>query len=203
MMAGHPGETSPLNLRNLGFTIWVGENDDEYDRNTLARTFAERLDALRAADPEGYLHSLNVVRGAGHWMNSADTMAVPWMARLRRNPLPDRIVWRQEESAQRRNFYWLGIPASAARAGAQATVQQRGNTFTIERCDYPTLYIDLNDKMTDLDGPVRVMREGVEIFNGIVHRREWRIRESVRERADPDYIFSARLEISGTRVRVL
>ena len=36
MMAGHPNETSPLGLRNLPFTIHMGENDTPYKRNKVA-----------------------------------------------------------------------------------------------------------------------------------------------------------------------
>lgn len=36
MMAGHPGEASQLNLRNVPFMIWMGENDGAYNRNRLA-----------------------------------------------------------------------------------------------------------------------------------------------------------------------
>ncbi len=46
-------------------------------------------------------------------------------------------------------------------------------------------------------------RFGREIFNGFVTRRERHIRTSIEERADPDYIFSARLEITASRVKAL
>ena len=36
MMAGHPGEASQINLMNLPYMIWMGENDHYYDRNILA-----------------------------------------------------------------------------------------------------------------------------------------------------------------------
>jgi pimeloyl-ACP methyl ester carboxylesterase len=203
MMAGHPGETSPLNLRNTPFTLWMGALDSAFHRNTLVRTFAARLDSLHTADPNGYPHSLNVVHGAGHWMNRADTMALEWMSRFRRNPYPDRVVWRQEESALRWNFYWLSVPPTDAKPGLKAIVQRRGDTIVVERSDYPTLFIDLNDKMLDLDMPVTVMRDGQQIFRGIAHRRSQHIDNSAKERNDPDYIFSARLEVSGTKARAL
>jgi hypothetical protein len=203
MMAGHAGETSPLNLRNTPFTMWMGEADSAFNRNTQVRRFAARLDSLRDADPGGYVHSLNIVPGTGHWMNSADTLALEWMAELRRNPYPDRVVWRQEESAVRKHFYWLSVPESDARAGMEVVVERSGSVFTIEKCDYPTLFIELNDRMLDLDTPVTVMRDGVQIFHGVAHRREWNIHESVRERGDHDHIFSARLAITATEVSVM
>jgi predicted esterase len=227
MMAGHPGETSPLNLRNTPFTMWMGANDNAYNRNTLVRKYSATLDSLHSADPHGYNHRLNMIPGAGHWMNNADTMALEWMTQFQRNPYPDRVVWRQEESALRQNFYWLSVPPADALPGRQAIVSRAtgddsgsgagsgsgsvassatgadGIVITIERCDYPTLYIDLNDRMTDLDSPVTVIRDGRRIFHGLVHRRAALIRSSVAERVDPDYIFSARLEITGLKVQAL
>lgn len=40
MMAGHPNEASPLGLRNLPFTIHVGDEDSAYNRNKVARKWA-------------------------------------------------------------------------------------------------------------------------------------------------------------------
>lgn len=37
MIAGHPGDASPLPLRNLPFSIFAGGNDSAYNRNNLAR----------------------------------------------------------------------------------------------------------------------------------------------------------------------
>ncbi len=210
MMAGTWDKrvSSPLNLRNIGFTIWMGALDSAFNRNARAVKFSGLLDSLRAADPDGYVHSLNVVPGKGHWMNNADTLAVEWLSHFRRNPLPDRVVWRQEErrgerNAIRQNFYWLSIPAGEARAGREVQVARNGNTLTILRNDYKTLHINLNDSMMNLDKPVVIMHGGKEIFAGHVPRRELHIRTSIDERADPDYIFSASIEVTPEGVRVL
>ncbi|MDR1757312.1 MAG: alpha/beta hydrolase [Culturomica sp.] len=203
MMAGHPGNSSPLNLRNIGFTLWMGQNDSAYHRNTLAAAYGQRLDSLQNADPDGYRHTTHIVPGVGHWMNSADTAAVEWMAQFRRNPYPGRIVWRQEESNPRRHFYYLSVPAGEAKAGMEVRVDKIGNILNILKNDYTTLYIHLNDKMMDLDKPVILLYGDEEIFNGMVQRKAQHIDESVKERADPDYIFSAVLEIRNGRVRVL
>ena len=101
MMAGHPGEASQLNLRNLPFMVWMGELDGAYDRNTLAAEKGRVLDSLQAADLDGYVHETHIIKGKGHWMDRADTAAIAWMAQYRRNPYPDRVVWRQEETMVR------------------------------------------------------------------------------------------------------
>ena len=201
MMAGTRGEASPLNLRNVGFTMWMGELDNAFDRNTRVREFNRLLDSLHADDPAGYPHSLNIVPGRGHWMENADTLAVDWMRQYRRNPYPDRVVWRQEESARSRHLYWLSIPAAATSPGITSIVSRQGNTFTIERNDQPTLYIDLNDSMVDLDRPIVVVRDDRPLFNEKTPRRAGFILSSIEDRGDPDYIFSARIEVDSAGVR--
>ena len=56
MMAGHPNETSPLGLRNIGFTIHMGENDTPYDRNKVAMEWKVKLKTLKENDVNGYPH---------------------------------------------------------------------------------------------------------------------------------------------------
>ena len=56
MSAGHPNEASPLGLRNIGFTIHMGENDYQYDRNKVAVQWGNQLAELRGKDPGGYRH---------------------------------------------------------------------------------------------------------------------------------------------------
>ena len=134
-------------------------------------------------------------------MENADAAAIDWMRQFQRNPCPDRVVWRQEESAQGCHFYYLSIPANEARPGAEAIVERNGNTFTIVRNDYRTLYIDLNDRVANLYNPIVVMRDGQTLFNEKTPRNAGFIRQSTEERTDPNYIFSARLEVTADGVR--
>ncbi len=90
MMAGHPGNSSLVNLLNLPFTIWMGENDAAYDRNRLAKEKGELLDSLEAANPGKYIHSTNIIKDKGHWMDNMDAAAIEWMAQFRRNPYPPK-----------------------------------------------------------------------------------------------------------------
>lgn len=76
MMAGHPNDASPLGLRNIGFTLHVGALDAGYGRNKVALEWQKKLDALRADDPGGYAHDVQLHEGRGHWMNLEDKVAV-------------------------------------------------------------------------------------------------------------------------------
>ena len=163
MMAGHPGEVSQVKLRNVPFMIWMGENDGAYDRNKLAVEKGRVMDSLQQAEPEGYIHETHIVKGKGHWMDRADTAAIAWMTIYKRNALPKKIVWRQEE-VMRPFMYWLGVDLETARPGMAVVAELSGNEIKIEACDYPKLRIYLNDRMVDMDKPVKVTYKGKVLF---------------------------------------
>lgn len=194
MMAGHPGSASPVNLRNIGFMLWVGEKDAAYKRNEETAKFGRRVDSLARLDPGGYRHETRVVAGKGHWMDRQDTLAVSWMASFRRDPLPTRVVWEQGD-IPRDDFYWLSAPIEEAREGARLVVEREGNTFTIIECDYPRVTIHLNDAMVDLDQPVKVITGGRVLFNGKASRLSAHLVDSFKKRGDPRWVFPARVTV--------
>ena len=195
MMAGHPGDVSLVNVRNLPFLIWVGENDDAYNRNKEVAARGVVLDSLQRNDPEGYIHECHVVEGMGHWMKLTDAAALPWMAAYTRNPYPKRIVWQQEE-VTRPSFYWLSAPADEIRRGMKAIVEVEGNTITIEQCDYSSLTILLNDSIVDLDKKVKVVKDGRTIYKGLLERKEETLKKTLYDRNDPSYMFDCELTVS-------
>lgn len=208
MMAGHPGAVSPVNLRNIGFTLWVGANDTAYDRNIKAREFGDEMKKLKAADPKGYVHEVHIVVNKPHWMDREDAAAVPWLAEFRRNPLPDRVAWKQDTERGEcvlSDFYWLSIDAGAEsndnpNKGKQIIVERDGNTFTIVSSEYDKFYIALNSNMVDFTQPVKVVRDGTTIFEGLVEPRIKDVYESAVSRKDDRYIFSAYLTVNGDSV---
>lgn len=197
MMAGHPGEASPLNLRNIGFMLWMGKDDAAYDRNRLAAWYGGQMDSLQTADPEGYAHQTTIVQGCGHWMNRADTAAVEWMSHFVRQPYPRRVVWRQEPSCLRDCFYNLSVPRDAMAEGKELRIERSGNRITILKSDYDTFSIYLNDNIVDLSKEVEVVRDGKSIFRGKVPRRPAHIHETAAKRLDPAYVFCSRIDVNG------
>lgn len=196
MMAGHPGEASPINLRNTPFMVWMGENDSAYTRNALAIEYGKRMDSLRKADTRGYIHETNIVQGCGHWMNRIDTAAISWMSQYVRNPYPERVVWRQESSNIRDCFYYLHVPISEAAPGKELRVEYSGNNIKILKSDYNNFTILLNDDMMNLSKTVTVEYNGEVIFKGNVKRSEDVIKASIAKRMDPEFIFSAQIDIN-------
>ena len=123
MMAGHPGDAAALNLRNLPFAIYMGGADAAYQRNELAGVWGKRLDSLEKANPGSYKHDVHIYEGLPHWMNRKDTIAVPWMAGFKRNPLPQTVAWHQDDR-HHDSFYWLGVPIGQAITGAESIVSR-------------------------------------------------------------------------------
>lgn len=194
MMAGHPGEALQVSLRNTPFMIWMGENDSAYDRNKLAVKHGAIMDSLQQADNEGYIHETHIIKGKGHWMDRVDAAAVPWMAQYKRNPYPNKIVWRQEE-VTRPAFYWLSVPEKECRHKAMVVAEIDKNVIEISESDYSRLTIYLNDDMVDLNKPVVVNYKGKKVFKGKLSRTIANMARTLDERDDLRYMFPAMVEV--------
>lgn len=196
MMAGHPNDASPLGLRNIGFTLHIGGRDSAYNRNKVAEKWGTDLDALRAEDPQGYPHKLVVHKDLPHWMNREDAVAVEWMAGFTRNPLPDKVVWKQSTVTHDR-FYWLSVPAGEAKAGALVVAKRDGQKIEIEKAeDAARINVMLSDAMLDLDQPVIVSTNGRELFRGVPPRTVASLYSTLEGRGDPNGVFDASVTVS-------
>lgn len=195
MMAGHPNESSPLGLRNLPFALQVGANDGSYGRNKVAAVWGTKLVDLRDDDPKGYDHFVKIHEGKGHWMNLEDSVAVPWMAKRTRNPLPEKIVWKQDDVTHGRS-YWVALPGAEIKARQLIIVSREGQQFNVDKADgIGTLCILLNDEMIDFAEPVTVRFGGKKVHEGKVSRSIAAISRTMIERGDPGLIFSAILNV--------
>lgn len=194
MMAGHPGESSQVNLMNTPYMIWMGEHDHYYDRNILAKEKAQVMDSLAAAHPGKYIHSNNIIEGKGHWMDRVDTAAIGWMAQYRRMPYPKQIVWRQER-VTREHFYWLTAPADEVEQGKTVIANIDGNTINIEQCDYSKLTIYLNDHLVDLDKKVTIRYKGKKIARIKPSRTIAALHSSLNLRNDRSYAFPCIVDV--------
>ena len=194
MMAGHPGEALQVSLRNTPFMIWMGGNDSAYDRNKVAVKHGAIMDSLQQADNEGYIHETHIIKGKGHWMDRVDAAAVPWMAQYKRNPYPNKVVWRQEE-VTRPAFYWLSVPEKECRHKAMVVAEIDKNVINISESDYSRLTIYLNDDMVDLNKPVVVNYKGKKVFKGKLSRTIANMARTLDERDDLRYMFPAMVEV--------
>ena len=56
-----------------------------------------------------YLHQIKVHEGLGHCMDSEDTVAFLCIKNNKRNPIPQKIFWKQDDR-HHTSFYWVGVP---------------------------------------------------------------------------------------------
>lgn len=194
MMAGHPNESSVLGLRNLPFALFVGKDDNAYNRSTVVAEKADELDSLHEEDRNGYIHMSRIYPDTGHWMNGNDREALPWMDDFDRNPWPKKIVWLQDDVTHDR-FYWLKLPEGSARKGQKIVATVAGQDIVLEG-DIPAgLRIRLSDQLIDLDQPVSVTVNGTERFAARVPREAGVIEATLAERLDPSAAACAEIVI--------
>jgi hypothetical protein len=194
MMAGHPNETQPDGLRNLAFTLHMGGNDGNFNRNGIAREWSVKLDELAAKDPGGYPHFVKVHEGKGHWMDRADAEGIVWMAKHARVDRPTKIVWLQDDVTHDR-FYWLKV--SQPKAGSRVVASRAGNTITIESWrDLDGLTVRLDDAMVNLDQPVVIRTPDAVLFQGTVSRSRKVMEATLAERGDPKGIYAAEVTVT-------
>jgi hypothetical protein len=195
MMAGHPNDASPLGLRNLPFALQVGGKDTGYNRNKVAAEWGAKLDALQKADPDGYEHFVKIHEDKAHWMNLEDKIALPWMAKHTRNPVPKKVVWKQAGTTHDR-FYWLAVPAGEAKPGALVDAVVTGQVVDILTAEkVAKLLIRLDDRLLDLDKPVKVTYHGKVLHEGVVPRTVATQIKTLAGRGDAKLVFDAEVAV--------
>ena len=193
MSAGHPNEASPLGLRNLPFTIHVGENDNLYNRNKVAIDWGDQLKVLQKNDPKGYVHFVKIYKGKPHWMNNLEASALIWMSDFIRNAYPGKIIWRQDDVLHKR-FYWLKNINPSVGDLIEAEISDQ--VININSSTVSSIIIQLNDNLIDMDKKVVVKYRGKNLYNGYVSRNENIIKDSILEYGDPQSIYYGQIFIS-------
>jgi predicted esterase len=188
MMAGHPNETKPQGLRNVPIALQVGGRDSAYNRNKIVGQWKEQLAKLHDDDPSGYEHFVKIYPSKGHWMDREDAVALPWMAKYSRNPLPKRIVWMQDDVTHEQ-FYWLRVPMAKARSLVTADVD--GQKIVVESEDIDSIVCLLDDRFIDLDSELTIESAGKTVFQGKVTRTIAALAKTLAAKGDPNYCFPA------------
>jgi transglutaminase-like putative cysteine protease/predicted esterase len=196
MMAGHPNGVSMLSLRNVPFALQVGGNDSAYNRNKVGKEYGEKLAALQKDDPKGYEHFVKIHEGKGHWMNLEDKVAQPWMAKFTRNPVPEKVVWKQTGAVHDRS-YWLAVPPKDAKGDSLLIASRSGQTVDITSAEKVSkLLVRFDDRTADLDKPVVVKQNGKTLYEGPAPRTISTLLKTLTGRGDPGLLFDAEIEVT-------
>jgi predicted esterase len=192
MMAGHPNDASPLNLRNMGFSLYMGGQDTAYNRNGVALEWKEKLKRLRSNDPNGYDHHVEIYQDKGHWMGGLDASAISWLSKFERVPYPSKIVWRQDDILQKR-FYWLKV--DKPEAYSEIIVNISDQIITVEKSTVSNFVIQLNDELIDMSKPITVKHQGKTLFKNLVYRNKEILEQSLNEYGDPQSFYYGQIPI--------
>ena len=161
----------------------------------MAREYGEQLDRLRTDDPTGYEHFVKIYEGKGHWMDREDKAALPWLAKFTRNPVPDRVVWKQTGTPHDRS-YWLAVPPGDAKGDSLVVAKRDGQTIDIAKAEKVNkLLVRLDDRMVDLEKPVKVTYGGKELFVGQAPRTIGELVRTLVGRGDPKLMFDAEVAV--------
>lgn len=208
MAAAEPLDTSPPeNMRNVGMRIDIGEKDTMFDRVGLARRMGTRLGELKKEDPAGFDFLVNVQEGKGHGIEYAE--GPKWIAQRTRNPLPDRVVWTVKpfDKTVTLNRYWFALPEAPAQMPLYLTAAIKGSHISITaetagvdgkgRVPATTgkVLVRLSDRMCDLEQPLTVSVNGKDRPPVKVERRLSTMVRTMAERCDPEFTFSAEIEV--------
>lgn len=188
MMAGHPNDAKPLNLRNIGFALYMGGKDGAYKRNQVAAEWGEKLAELEKADPTGYKHLVTIYPDKGHWMDGEDASSIPWMSKFVRNTSPTKLVWRKDGNKQAR-FYWLGADPEKWTAGEVVTAERNEQAITLS-AKPAGLSLLLSDDIVDLDHNVNVTWEGGK-GEAMPSRTVQAMHQSLTQRFDPSSVYTS------------
>ena len=195
MMAGHPNDASPVNLRNIGFTIHMGGKDKAYNRNKVAREWKEKLAELQKNDPNGYVHQVVIHEDKGHWMDREDAVAIPWMSKFTRNVFPKTIVWRLSKVTHNR-FYWLHVDDAHYKKKARIDAKIDRSKIAIRSDDVHQLDVLLTDELVNLDEPLKIVFNEYTAFTGKATRTIAALSRSLRERQDTAMMCPVRVSVA-------
>jgi hypothetical protein len=214
MMAGYPNNASPINLRNIGFSMHVGALDAAYNRNTIAVTYGKEIQKLQDADPGFYKYEVQVHAGKPHWMDLEDSVALHWTFPFTRRPNPSKVVWHQDTTVGTNSFpaggqvqsvkghtvqfqfHWIGLQERKPLATpALVTAEIKGQDVSILSSNVDSLLILLNDSLLDLDKDVRVLWQGKPVYSGKVPRTAANLYGTVNDRGDREYAYPVSIPV--------
>ncbi|MBN1422602.1 MAG: hypothetical protein JXP34_27740 [Planctomycetes bacterium] len=221
MSAGHHNGVNPRNLYRVPFLVQVGERDAAYNRNKETVRFAQKLDALRAENPDGYIHEIFVHADRPHnfldndpaeteqrvladpaaWLEkgeravvSRNTNAIAWLRKYRRDPYPARVIWDLKTRADRDvPFYWLDIAGrDPAALGTDEIIARYDRKANAITVEKAGSYLRILLSSAMLDLSKPIaVKVDGKTFRGSVRPSLKTMLRTVLERGDPRYIFQA------------
>jgi len=188
--AATPGETRGENLRDVQFTVMVGERDTAYGRAARCRDFVKELDGWKARYG-GYPGEVVVLKEVGHSVPDRDKVGEMLKSGVR-SAHPDRIVWAQSDEVLK-HFYWIEAPRPNPSGRIEASVRDNTIALKAEHQDEVALWLDA--PLVNLARPVVVEMDGVrrEVIKARLKPETFCV--GLEERGDPRLAAPARISV--------
>jgi hypothetical protein len=124
-------------------------------------------------------------------------VALPWMKKYNRNPIPEKVIWVQD-NRRHSSFYWLGTPKDFIVEKGKITAEYQKSTNEIHIKDNYSerLLLYVNDDMLDLDQPITVKQHGKIVYQDLVNRTVQNIYSSLSEKGDINLSFPSVILVS-------
>ena len=134
-------------------------------------------------------------------MDREDKVALPWMAKFiaQPNPRPGRL---EANGGAHDRSYWLAVPKEQMKSDSLVIASRNGQKVEIASAEkIGKLLIRLDDRMVDLDKPVKVTYEGKSLFTGAPSRTIEVLSKTLAGRGDPKLMFDAEVvvELQGSK----
>lgn len=223
MAGGEPLKNAPMeNVANIAFSLRTGALDQMFLRNRMTQEALSVADKLAAERPGYYRHYIDIIPDYGHSIDYRPT--THWLAQFTRNPHPKYVYWERYDmyGRYRNTFYNIKVNEESADNSEQRTcyimnIDKNTIYIDVKNATYKTTYtasgieflfekefteakkgnitIYLNEKLFDLEKPIKVVLNGKKIFKGKVKSNLATMVESCALFYDPERIFPAAVEI--------
>lgn len=130
-----------------------------------------------------------------------DSNAIRFLDEFVRDPLPGRVIWELDNRYKSRmrdveSFYWLRVPKEIQKGTVILRLDPSSNAILVERDDTGgQITVLLRDGMLDLDSPITVEYPDGHRNSHRVERLRKTAEDTLKERGDRNYIFTASLAI--------
>lgn len=188
--AATPGATRGENLRNVRFTVMVGERDTAHGRADRCRDFVKELAGWKARYG-GYPGEVVLLKDVGHSVPDRDNVG-EMLKSGSRSAHPDRIVWAQSDEVLK-HFYWIEAPRPDPSGRIEASVRENTIVLKTEHQDEVALWLDA--PLVNLARPVVVEIEGGRREVIKVRSNPEMFCVGLEERGDPSLAAPARISI--------
>jgi hypothetical protein len=178
-----------VNLKNTPIYFYHGSNDPQVPP-TSDRKAAEALEELKKKyGPYEYIYK--EYDGIGHGL-PPDGLSpiIEWLFSHKRNPYPEMVIW--EPSRPYKTLFWW-IKNRGGISQIVAKIEKSKNEITIEGPS-SGFSIYLNDKMVDLNKPIKVIINGKEAYNDYANYSAAALLDSLADKRDLTQFFFAKID---------